>query len=327
MIEMIAALIEKERGTGNASWRNVIAGVGDDCAVWKGDLSNQYAKVDCQVEGVHFDLELISWEDLGWKSLAVNLSDIAAMGGIPSFALVSLGLPMDTNVEDVVSLYRGILDLAALTGMAVVGGNLSSAPVKFVDINVIGKAGNPEGSYLSRYQAQVGDQIAVTGWLGSAAAGFEMLKKKMAFTLTEECLRQAFTRPEPRLKEGLLLVEKGVRTGIDISDGLVADLGHICKASRVSAEIQLERLPIRPETRQRFGAQAEEMALAGGEDYQLLVTAPPGIIAEAQLVTDYPLSVIGEIIAWREQAVKVIDTEGREYRPEHTGWDHFKRFQ
>ena len=156
MIEKIAGMIEKQRDNQAESWQNLITGIGDDCAVWKGETANQYAKVDCQVEGIHFSLDLISWEDLGWKALAVNLSDIAAMGGIPSYALVSLGLPLLTEVDDVVSLYKGILKLAGLTGTAVAGGNLSGASMIFVDINVIGKAGNKEEKYLSRYAAEAG---------------------------------------------------------------------------------------------------------------------------------------------------------------------------
>ena len=213
MIDLIAAMIEKQRDSQPESWRNVIAGVGDDCAIWKGDSSNQYAKVDCQVQGIHFNLDLISWEDLGWKALAVNLSDIAAMGGIPSYALVSLGLPPDTDVENVVSLYDGLLKLASASGTAVVGGNLSGSPVIFVDVNVIGRCGNKEGKYLSRYAAESGDLIAVTGWLGSAAAGLEILRQKTPYDPKYDCLRQAFARPEPRLNEGRLLVKYGLRPG------------------------------------------------------------------------------------------------------------------
>jgi thiamine-monophosphate kinase len=324
MIEMIAAMIEKTRDGQAESWRNVIMGAGDDCAVWKGDSNNQYAKVDCQVEGIHFNLDLISWEDLGWKALAVNLSDIAAMGGIPSYALVSLGLPPDVEVHNVVALYNGLLRLATLSGMAVVGGNLSRSPVIFVDVNVIGKAANSDGKYLSRYRAEAGDLIAVTGWLGSAAAGLEILRQQADAEAKASCLRQAFARPEPRLKEGRLLVEKGVKAGIDISDGLLADLGHICQASRVSALIHLNQLPIHPETLSRFGARSAEFALSGGEDYQLLFTAKSDIVTEVRNNSVYPITVIGEITSLKEKGIQVLDQEGREYQPAATGWDHFK---
>src|SRR5512136_1507351 len=125
LIDLVAKMVQEARDDQAESWQNLLAGIGDDCAVWRGEASNQLAKVDCQVQGVHFNLDIISWEDLGWKSLAVNLSDIAAMGGIPRYALISLGLPLNTQVEDVVSLYRGILRLAKSSGTAVVGGNVS----------------------------------------------------------------------------------------------------------------------------------------------------------------------------------------------------------
>jgi thiamine-monophosphate kinase len=325
MIDIIAGMIAKTRDTQIESWRNVVAGVGDDCAVWKSSAGYQFGKVDCQVQGVHFNLDLISWEDLGWKALAVNLSDIAAMGGVPAYALVSLGLPLDTEVENVEALYRGLLDLASLSGTAIVGGNLSSAPLIFVDVSLIGQAGNPQGRFLSRSAARAGDLIAVTGCLGDAAAGLDMLQKKVSFSTAEVPLRRAFRRPEPRLEEGRLLVEKGVRAGMDISDGLLADLGHICAASQVSAEIYLDRLPIRPELKNRFGAQAVELALSGGEDYQLLFTAKADNIKEAQTSSRYPITVIGEIGPWKEKAVQVIDRQGDVYLPLKTGWDHFKR--
>ena len=324
MIDMIAAMIEKQRNNQSESWRNLITGIGDDCAIWKGDLTNQYAKVDCQVEGIHFSLDLISWEDLGWKALAVNLSDIAAMGGIPSYALVSLGLPPDVEVDSVVSLYQGLLKLADMSGTAVVGGNLSRAPVIFVDVNVIGKAADISGKYLSRSRAEAGDLIAVTGYLGSAAAGLEMLRQKIEFSSDEMTLRQAFARPEPRLKEGLLLVEKGVKAGLDISDGLLSDLGHMCKASRVSAVVYLERIPIQDIVRSHFGSQADELALSGGEDYQLLFSAKPDIVKEVQKASTYPVTVIGEITALNETPIRVQDSHGLACRFERTGWDHFK---
>jgi thiamine-monophosphate kinase len=326
MIDIVAKMIEKSRDSQADSWKNLITGIGDDCAVWRGDTAYQLAKVDCQVQGIHFNLDMISWEDLGWKSLAVNLSDIAAMGGIPRYALVSLGLPLDTEVDNVISLYQGMLNLAALSGTAIVGGNMSSSPMIFVDVNVIGRAGNPEGKYLTRDSARPGDLIAVTGWLGTAAAGLEMLSRKLQFDQpVMDCLRQAFVRPEPRLMEGRLLVEKGVKSGIDISDGLLADLGHICKASAVGAVIQVEKLPIRPEVRSAFGIRSYEMALSGGEDYQLLFTGRPAVIEMVHRNSPYLISVIGEIVAENTGQVILIDAKGKRSRPKQTGWDHFKR--
>ena len=325
MIDAVAEMISAARDEKAESWKNLLDGIGDDCAVWRGDVANQLAKVDCQVEGVHFTLDILGWEDLGWKALAVNLSDIAAMGGIPRYALVSLGLPPNTEVENVLSLYRGMLELAKVSGTAIVGGNMSGSPFVFVDVNVIGKTGNPQGKYLSRSTAEAGDLIAVTGWLGTAAAGLEMLRGKLKFKPdVTRCLKQAFTRPEPRLAEGRMLVENGVEAGIDISDGLLADISHVCKASRVGAVVELEKLPIKSEVREAFGPKAFEMALSGGEDYQLLFTGKKAVIERVCQVSSYPVTIIGEITAKNGGQIVVIDEAGKRVRVQKTGWDHFK---
>jgi len=326
MIDIVAKMIAESRDDQSISWQNLVAGIGDDCAVWRSEPLPYLAKVDCQVQGIHFNLDILSWEDLGWKALAVNLSDIAAMGGSPRYALVSLGLPLNTEVEEVVALYRGILELARQTGTAIVGGNMSSSPMIFVDINVIGTTGNPAGRYLTRSGAQPGDMIAVTGWLGTAAGGLAMLTRRLEFPNDiSSCLRKAFCRPEPRLAEGLLFQKKGVITAIDISDGLVADLKHICDASRVGAVVQIEHLPIRDELRAAFGTEALIMALSGGEDYQLLFTASPEIIDLIKLESAYPITVIGEIVPENPGEVILINQEGKRFQLDRTGWDHFSR--
>jgi thiamine-monophosphate kinase len=248
------------------------------------------------------------------------------MGGVPRYALVSLGLPLETEVEDVISLYRGMLKLAKLTGTAVAGGNMSGSPCLFIDINVLGVTGNPEGKYLKRSTARPGDKIAVTGWLGTAAAGLEMLTRKLEFGPSVSAgLKQAFTQPEPRLNEGRLLIEKGIETGIDISDGLLADLNHICRESGVSAELELERIPVRQEVISAFGDKAYQMALSGGEDYQLLFTGRTSLIESVREASGYPVTVIGEITAGNAGEIILVDREGRRSPVAAAGWDHFKR--
>ena len=157
LIDLLAKMIEETRDDQVESWKNLLVGIGDDCAVWRGESANQLAKVDCQVQGIHFNLDIISWEDLGWKALAVDLSDIAAAGGLPRYALVSLGLPLDTEVENVLTLYKGMLKLARASGTALVGGNMSGSPVVFIDVAVLGKTGHPQGKYLTRSSSEPGD--------------------------------------------------------------------------------------------------------------------------------------------------------------------------
>ncbi len=326
LIDLISKLIENCRQPQEESWQNLRTGVGDDCAVWQGERTCYLSKVDSQVQGVHFTLDIISWRDLGWKALAVNLSDIAAMGGKPLYAMVSLGLPFETEVENVISLYKGMLELAGQTGTAIIGGHISASSNLFIDVHVTGCISSHNGLVLARSDARPTDLIGVTGWLGSAAAGLKMLRQKMVLEPpAAEYLKMAFACPEPRLAEGKLLLEQGVRCAIDISDGLLADLAHICQASGVAAEIRAHYLPIRSEVKTAFADQAFEMALSGGEDYQLLFTASPSVMEAINKVCSYPVTVIGEIKAGSPGQVFVIEQSGKRTSPSLAGWDHFKK--
>ncbi len=326
LIDKIARLIEDSSRPQAESWQNLRTGVGDDCAVWQGERTCYLSKVDSQVQGVHFTLDIISWRDLGWKALAVNLSDIAAMGGRPLYALVSLGLPFETEVEDVMSLYTGMLDLAAQTGTAVIGGHVSASSNLYIDVQVTGRTASPDGLVLSRSAAHPGDLIAVTGWLGSAASGLKLLKHKMALEPSvTEYLKGAFAHPEPRLAEGRLLLDNGVRCAIDISDGLIADLAHICQNSGVGAEIETEKLPIRSEVKAVFGDKAADLALSGGEDYQLLFTASLSVMEAVQKSSSYPVTIIGMVKAELPGQIEIIEKSGRRVSPVSSGWDHFKK--
>ena len=326
LIDKIAKLIEDSSQPQAESWQNLRMGVGDDCAVWQGERTCYLSKVDSQVQGVHFTMDVISWRDLGWKALAVNLSDMAAMGGSPLYALVSLGLPFETEVEDVMSLYTGMLDLAAQTGTAVIGGHISASSNLYIDVQVTGRTASPDGLVLTRSAAQSGDLIAVTGWLGSAAAGLKMLSHKMALEPSvTEYLRGAFAHPEPRLAEGRLLLDNGVRCAMDISDGLIADLAHICQASGVGAEIATEKLPIRAEVKTAFGDKAFDLAFSGGEDYQLLFTASLSVIEAVRKDGSYPVTVIGEVKAGPPGQIVIVEKSGRRISSASAGWDHFKK--
>ncbi|MFC1981720.1 thiamine-phosphate kinase, partial [Chloroflexota bacterium] len=275
LIDMLARMVYKSRKTQSASWQKLILGIGDDAAVWQGDASTQLATVDSLVQDVHFTLKTTSWSELGWKALAVNLSDIAAMGGIPAYALVSLALPGDAEVEDVAALYEGMIELAQRFGVAIVGGDTCRAPLVSITITVLGSAVNKR--MLTRSAANPGDKIAVTGTLGGAAAGLEMLMNQLQFDPEATAnLREAFLRPLPRVAEGQLLIERGVETAIDISDGLISDLGHICKASQVGARVEIDRLPVHPAVKDNFGDKSLEIALSGG-GRTTNYCSPPGL--------------------------------------------------
>jgi len=300
----------------------LILGIGDDAAAWKCAGGTQLGTVDSLVEGVHFTLDTISWEELGWKSLAVNLSDIAAMGGVARYALISLALPPETTVADVTAFYRGILELAGKTGVALAGGDTCRSPLVNITITVIGEA--PGGKMLRRYAARAGEMVAVTGYLGSAAAGLVMLSGNLNLeTGLAACLDTAFHKPLPRLAEGRILVENDVRAGMDISDGLVIDLGHLAEMSGVSARIEAEKVPVEPRVKESFGKRALELALSGGEDYELLFTADQETIIRLQKVLPVPVTVLGEVIAGKAGKVSVVDGKGREIALSSPGWEHF----
>jgi len=303
--------------------RQLITGIGDDAAAWHGDASTQLATIDSLVQDVHFSLNTITWQELGWKALAVNLSDIAAMGGVPGYALVSLALPEQTEVEDVVAMYRGMIELAQQFGVAIIGGDTCRAPLVSITITVLGSTGK-DGHILTRSTAGPGEKIAVTGYPGSAAAGLEMLSNQLHFSPEATTyLRDAFNHPLPRIAEGQLLVEQGIKTAIDISDGLVADLRHICRASKVSARVEIERMPVHPIVKANFGDKSIEMALSGGEDYELLFTANDEVIDRIKSVTSCPVTIIGEITSGKAGEVTPVDKNGKPFNLRQAGWEHF----
>lgn len=321
LIDLLARITEEGQGKLSAHRQQLVIGIGDDAAAWRNDDSLNLVTIDCLVQGVHFTWDVTTWKELGWKSLAISLSDIAAMGGVPRYALVSLGLPSDTEVDDVADLYRGMIELGNHFGVAIIGGNISDAAIVFISTTVLGSA-TGDDKILTRSVARIGDRIAVTGSLGAAAAGLEMLKHKI--TLDPETgvsLRHAFLHPHPRIAEGQLLAEQGVKAAIDISDGLIADLSHLCRASCVGARIDIDCIPIYPAVKKAFGDRSLELALSGGEDYELLFTASEDAIHRVNkscLVT-----VIGDVVADKTGKVTLADSKGRPYKPTGAGWQHF----
>jgi thiamine-monophosphate kinase len=317
LIELIA------RTVGKAKRRDLVVGIDDDTAAWRTDKTVQLGTTDILIQNVHFSLDIATWRELGWKALAVNISDIAAMGGTPSFAMVSLGLPPDTEVDNIVELYRGMKEIASKFDVDIVGGNISRAPVVIIDVSLIGKAS--AGPLLTRSGAAPGDQIALTGYLGLSAAGLRILKSRRKLDhKTTAFFREAHLRPRPRVAEGQVLVQHGVKAAIDLSDGLLSDLTHVCKASRVGARVWINKLPIHPLLKSTFKKESLRLALSGGEDYELLFTARSSVITKLKKIMSSPITVIGEIVADKQGQVILLDAQGKEVEWDETGWDHFK---
>ncbi|OGO20873.1 MAG: thiamine-phosphate kinase [Chloroflexi bacterium RBG_16_50_9] len=322
LIDLLARMISDSQNNRFAPHKKLIVGIGDDAAAWHCDNSIQLATVDSLMQDVHFSLSTTSWQELGWKSLAVNISDIAAMGGVPTYVLVALALPGATEIENVSSLYTGMLELANASQVAIIGGNICEAIEVSITITVLG---NSRQNILKRSTARPGDKIAVTGYLGSAAAGLQMLNHGLRFNQEITAyLREAFLRPRPRVAEGQLLVKRGVATAIDISDGLLADLRHICESSRVSARVKADLLPVHSAVKENFSDRLLKLALAGGEDYELLFTAREEIVNRIKQEAQIPITIIGNIVEGKPGDIDVFDATGKPINLREMGWEHFK---
>ena len=306
-------------------------GIGDDCAVLlPTDGRRLLATTDLLLEDIHFRRRYAEPADIGWKSMAVNLSDVAAMGGRPRWALVALACPAETTLEQVAAFYEGARDLCGRHDVAIVGGDTTASPAGWlVNVTLLGEAATP----LLRSGARVDDVIAVTGPLGRSAAGLALLERASAPALMAAAelaaLTSAHLRPVPRVAEGRWLGEAGgVTAMIDLSDGLGTDLAHVGDESGVRCRVELERLPIDDATRhlaRALDADARAWATGGGEDYELLLTCEASTFARLadglRSATGTSLHAIGAVVRG-EPGVTFVDASGREV-PTAAGFEHF----
>jgi len=324
LIERLAAVLSRGSHGGPLG---LLAGIGDDAAVWQQERAALVATTDMLVEGVHFDLSLTTWYDLGWKALAVNLSDVAAMGAAPSYAFVSLALRRDVTVWEVEALYEGMRTLAEQAGCAVAGGDTVAVPRdQVINVAVLGHVPYDEAAtLLRRDRGRPGDVVAVTGVLGASAAGLYALQHPDPFRkLEQEILVDDHLRPQPQLEAGQLIRQAGVRCAMDVSDGLLADLGKLCQASGVGARVRAHELPLSPVAVELYPERALGWAAGGGEDYQLLFCAPPDVMAaaaQAVQATGLRITAIGQLEA--PPGVRLVNESGREVPVASRGWDHF----
>ena len=322
LISKIASLIEEKGDRQSPARRDLLLGIGDDAAAWKIPGGIELITTDTMVEAVHFDFNYTGWNDLGWKSMAINISDINSMGGSPRYALVSLALPGRREAGDVLDLYEGLLEISNIYGIAVAGGNISASDKVVISITLTGLA---EGKMMTRSSARPGDLVAVFGFPGLSAAGRKALSQFINMDADAlKLFKNAHLRPALDFNNGHLLAGLGVRTAIDISDGLVADLTHICVASGVAATLHLEKLPIHPLLIKYFGGESLKMSMAGGEDYLLLFTATPDVLKKVNATFDPAPAVIGEITEGKPHAVSLLDAGGNPVHIDLSGWDHYK---
>ena len=322
-IDMIKKICHTQTG-------GLIKGIGDDCAVI-GPFDDKafLMSTDIMIEGIHFILKSTSPYHLGQKAIAVNLSDIAAMGGTPLYILVSVAVHRDMDAGFLMDMYAGMKDMCTQYSVSIVGGDTSaSTGDMIVNITVTGEA--DVNNILYRSGAGVGDDIYLVGNIGDSCAGLKLIKKEA--TAPEAIalrLKAAHNRPVPMIAEGQAIARSGLASAmIDISDGLVADLGHICNNSKVGARLFQKHLPISEELRAFANINNMDpykLALSGGEDYALLITAPRKHREAVFRIFDtkklHKIHRIGEITAGK--GIEIISLKHTHIFNALHGFDHF----
>ena len=308
---------------------SLIRGIGDDAALMKPERGKLIvATTDILIEGTHFRRDIIDPYSLGWKSIAVNISDIAAMAGLPTYALVSIALD-DVKKDYFEDLYQGIVDACNRFSVKLAGGDTNSSKGQIaIAVTLLGEV--EKERVTLRSTAKPGDAILVTGTLGDSRAGLEILLKNGLDKAKDICPKEVerHLRPLPRVAEARAAVTAGqVNAAIDLSDGLAADLPKLCSASGVGARIYSERLPISPLLKKAAGILGAEPALiaeGGGEDYELMFTTPHedvhAIIEAIGNETGTTVAQIGEITHERDVLIALPDGSTR---PPTGSWQHF----
>ncbi len=320
-------LIREIRRWTTPSHSDLIQGIGDDVAVINRGKRALLITTDILIEDIHFERTWISPYHLGKKALAVNLSDIASMGGFPKYFLISLGLPKNLPFSFVSWFYRGLREEAKRFQVDLIGGDTSLSQKIVVNISLIGE-GKRE-NLLFRNGAEVGDDLYVSGTLGDAALGLKILQdrgvKKKPKGLIDKHLS-----PVPRIELGQALSRKHIASAmIDVSDGLLSDTQHISEESQVGARIWEDRIPLSSlyqRWAQAYSKDRYQIALSGGEDYELLFTAPKKMRDRISFFVrslHVPITRIGEILT-KKEGLQVIRRNGEKYYPDRMGFDHFK---
>ena len=304
----------------------VLVGIGDDAAVWQPSRSNRSViSTDALVEDVHFSRAWMSLEEIGWRAMAANLSDLAAMAARPRLATVALGVPQEWNGQMVLDLYAGLTGCAKSYGLAIAGGDLVRAPLLTVAITVVGEV--RASNLKTRAGAHPGDVLATTGRLGASRAGLEVARGDVQIEqpFKDEALC-AHRTPRPRIAEGRWLgARRAVRAMMDCSDGLSTDLARMMRASRTGARI--ERVPVAQSAAaaaRALGLEPDGYALAGGEDFELLIAVEARsfehLAGQFQRRFGRPLERVGVV---RADEHLVVVNQGRDEPLVRTGWDHF----
>ena len=314
------ALIDWIQQQANSDATHLSLGIGDDCAI-QPQLAKQdlLTSTDLLIEGLHFNRNWTNMFDLGRKAAAVNISDIAAMGGTPQSIFLGIGKPKEINSENIETFISGFLAESKRFGVTLAGGDTCSSNSELMlSITIQGTIAS--GTAICRHGARAGDAVYVSGCLGDSALALQIFKQQQQ---PDQYLTQRFNTPTPQVELGKILATKKLATAmLDVSDGIIADLGHILTASKVGVELELTELPLSQPFKQALVNDESliDLALAGGEDYELIFTSPLQNLAQ-QLRPDHKVTKIGTITTELDTIIRHHD--GSIYHCRQGGFDHF----
>ncbi len=302
LIEKIAKKFESDE--------EIFKGIGDDCAVLENEDDYTLMTTDMLVEGDHFNLDWQTPWQIGWKSVIVNISDIAAMGGLPKWGLVSIAFPDDIEVDFAEDIFDGMAEASEKHGMKIIGGDTTHGDLLTINVAVVGRV--EKENLCMRGDAEIGDFICVSGDLGKSWAGLEL------FRAGEKGYTDYYLQPNCRLNTARMIAPY-VNAMIDVSDGLSPEVRHICEESKVGAEIEKTKIPISEKTRRtgkKLNIDPFKWALYGGEDFELVFTIPSQRISKIEKENAI---IVGKIL---EEGMYLVNGEKKELG---VGYDHFNR--
>lgn len=322
--DLIARIVER---LGEAAARDILVPPGDDAAAWTAAAGVIVATTDSLTEGTHWRPDTMSLADVGWRSATTCVSDLAAMGAEAGQLLIASELGPDLSLDDLDAFVDGLAAACRCLNVRVVGGNVVRGRTTSFTATAIGRAATgPDGvpALLRRNGARAGDTVAASGTPGASAAGLALIEAGRGDEPAAAPLVAAHRRPHARLALGRAALEAGVRCAIDVSDGLVQDLGHVAKASGAGIEVELETLPLHPAAVELLGRErAPRLVLGGGDDYELALTGPAATL-DALSSADLPLRRIGRVVADHPGEVVVRDAAGRLLQAAAEGWDQLR---
>ncbi len=312
---------------GDAAAREIIVPPGDDAAVWAVEGGGAVvATTDALVEGNHWRRDTMSMADAGWRAIAASVSDIAAMGATPQYALVASVLAPALTLDDLDAFIDGMAEACRCHGVRVAGGDIVRGTETAFAVTMLGSAALEDGRarVLRREAASVGDAVAVSGTPGASAGGLALIEAGREAELSAAALLAAHRRPVARVALGGAAVDAGIACAIDVSDGLLQDLGHIAERSEAGIEIDVESLPLHPAAVALLGErEARDLALGGGEDFELALTGAAELLADLS-TPELSVTVIGRVVADHPGEAWAIASDGNRYEPPSAGWDQLR---